>query len=104
ADRNGSYRGSGYTQECMDRSPMALSNQRHVANRPHDSSRRSLGLGATRIVRRAERLPSRQTEVEDFDPLVERNEDIVRLQIPMDDPLGMSGQDRPRWPLRFPRP
>ena len=63
---------------------------RHVAHRPeHDAGLRAAGDGAH--VRLAALvllgLELRETEVEDLDPAVLRQEQVLGLQVPVDDPL-----------------
>ena len=68
---------------------------RHVADRPEDHSR--LGRGRRRRQVRL-LLPAllgvrqlREAEVEDLDPAVLRDEEVLGLQVPMDDPLLVGG-------------
>ena len=61
---------------------------RHVADRAHDRSRLRAGGGRRRVRRgRLGREDLRETEVEDLDAPVARQEEVLRLQVAMDDPL-----------------
>ena len=88
---------------------------RHVPHRPQDGSR--LGGARRRLdprPRAAGRFPLhlREPEVEDLEAPVLRDEEVVRLQVPMDDPFLVGGReavrdlDRPvdRLAGRHPRP
>ena len=64
---------------------------RHVAHRPHDAAGFSRDERGRCGQGRHRRLRSRQAEVEDFGLAVARDEDVLRLEVAVDDPLRVGG-------------
>src|SRR5437867_7393285 len=75
---------------CMGGNPANLL-RRHVADRAHHRPR--LGFGGRRSLSwgRWFRSPSRQAEVENLYAAVGGEKNVLRLQVPVDDALGMRG-------------
>ncbi len=68
----------------------------HVAHRAHHRARVRVAGHGRRIgvvSRPGGRSLPRQAEVEDLDATVLRDEDVVRLEVPMDDPLVVGGRE-----------